>query len=441
MQAQAQAIGILTMATAQPTDVSIPEARGHVDCRPVTVPDVLEKIRFDRVAKLGSILDVIQLVTGCSHHNASKTFQKLCEHYPEVNQKIFTSKFPGQGQRPTPVAPIPVLIEIAWLCNGKNAARFRREGVHVFCRALGGDLSLIDDIKARHGMMEGTLEQEALLEGTGVTMAEANGQAAVPAPSPELAALEVEERKMHVRQIDMELKERDLKFVKDILTVSSVLKDVDATIRTMLLDTLKTILSRGITESSTAVLAPPPVPPVEIPRPISISTTIPSGLDDAPGLHERAARLCVPAVTRTIFGAHQTTAIAVAIAMFRELWGSSAPRELRSLVGRTRCVRELRGTSPLVFEMHRTLQARKRLLVHLCRAFRQLTKTVVHNRLYQKRAIAFLAELGVEGVDMTVEDAIECNAAYDAHRRKVGSAARVKFAKELRRHIFGDMRG
>ena len=171
------------------------------------------------------------------------------------------------------------------------------------------------------------------------------------------------------------------------------------------------------------------------------AATIPSGLDGAPGFDERATRLRVPAVTRTIFGPHQTGTVAVAVAMFRELWGSAAPLELRSLVGRTRCVRERRGTSPPAFEMHRSLQARKRLLVHLCRAFRQLTKTVVlRNRLYQKRALAFLAELGVEGDDvMTVEDAIECNAAYDVHRRKVGSAARVKFAKELKRHIFDDI--
>ena len=149
----------------------------------------------------------------------SQAFQRLRDHHIDLSTLCSNLKFPGRGQRETPVAPIPVLIEIAWLCNGKNAARFRREGVHVFCRALGGDLSLVDEIKARHGMMEGTLEQEALLEGTGVTMAEANGHAAVPAPLSELAALELEERKMR-------LKERNL-----------------------LLDALKTILS--------------PTPPVE----------------------------------------------------------------------------------------------------------------------------------------------------------------------------------
>ena len=192
------------MATAHPTDgvvdlFGVTETQ-VVDRHPLTVNQVLERIRFDRETKLGSILDVIQLVTGCDQKYASRDFARFLVVHPEVHPRWMSLKYPGKGQTATPAAPISVLIEIAWLLDGKNAARFRREGVHVFCRALGGDLSLVDEIKARHGMVEGTLEQEALLEGTGVTMAEANGHAAVPAPSPELAALEVEERKMRLKE-------------------------------------------------------------------------------------------------------------------------------------------------------------------------------------------------------------------------------------------------
>lgn len=238
------------------------------DWRPMTVPDVLERIRFDRETKLGSVLDVIQLVTGCSQDHASQVFLRLCEHHPEVHQKKRTSKFPGRGQRETPVAPIPVLIEIAWLCNGKNAARFRREGVHVFCRALGGDLSLIDEIKARHGMMEDTLEQEALLEGTGVTVAQANGRA---------DQLEIEERKMKLRHLDMDLRERELRFrklsIEQALDMSSVLKEYAATqddprIRMSVLDASKNTLLLGITpvRGNTMLLTN------DDERPLSIST-------------------------------------------------------------------------------------------------------------------------------------------------------------------------
>ena len=57
------------MATAHPTDgvvdlFGVTETQ-VVDRHPLTVNQVLERIRFDRETKLGSILDVIQLVTGC----------------------------------------------------------------------------------------------------------------------------------------------------------------------------------------------------------------------------------------------------------------------------------------------------------------------------------------------------------------------------------------
>ena len=165
-----------------------------------------------------------------------------------------------------------MLVEIAWLLPGKHARNFRREGVYVFCRALGGDLSLVEEIKARHGMMEGTLEQEALLEGTGVSMAEANGQALVPVNS--------ELEKLRIRQIEMalakdamdlqkdamELQERELKLQKDrldqtlsmsnILKASSSVQD-DERIKMALLDASKnTILLgiQGITGGSTPLL-------------------------------------------------------------------------------------------------------------------------------------------------------------------------------------------
>lgn len=141
-----------------------------------TPSEILRKIRFDPLTKKGSVLDVIQLVTGCQQKNATRTFDSISEKFPDVLQKVKDFKFPGQGQRPTPVAYLKDLIEIAWLCPGRSAKEFRRTGAVTLCRALGGDLSLVDEIRARHGDVSAD-EQEALLAGTGVTAAEANGQA------------------------------------------------------------------------------------------------------------------------------------------------------------------------------------------------------------------------------------------------------------------------
>jgi hypothetical protein len=93
-----------------------------------------------------------------------------------VSQKVGNFKFPGRGQRPTPVAFIKDLIEIAWLCPGKQAKEFRRTGAVTLCRALGGDLSLVDEIRVRHGEVSAD-DRDALLAGTGISAAEANGQA------------------------------------------------------------------------------------------------------------------------------------------------------------------------------------------------------------------------------------------------------------------------
>ena len=180
----------------------------------LTVHQVLEKIRFDRESKRGSVLDVVQLVTKCSQDNASKVFQRLSEHHPDLRASRMDFKFPGQGQRPTPVANVVTLCEIAWLLPGLNAAIFRKEGAATLCRALGGDLTLIDEIKARHGEIAGGEEQGILLEGTGVTVAEANGTAIViGARSNALLDLEIAERKL-------KLEERKLKLPYEIMDMS-----------------------------------------------------------------------------------------------------------------------------------------------------------------------------------------------------------------------------
>ena len=52
-------------------------------------------------------------------------------------------RFPGRGQRNTPVAPARGIVEIIMLLPGQQAARVRRMAAHLICRYLGGDLSLV----------------------------------------------------------------------------------------------------------------------------------------------------------------------------------------------------------------------------------------------------------------------------------------------------------
>lgn len=171
---------------------------------------ILGKIRYDPLSKKGSVLDVIQLVTGCGQKHTSRELARILDMYPDVRPKLMDMKFEGYKQKPTKAAHLATLIEIAWLCPGKHAKEFRRTGAVTLCRALGGDLSLIDEIRQRRiEVTEG--EQDALLAGTGVTTAEANGMAV------DVRRLDMEERKLALReqQVHAEIQERRVALLRD----------------------------------------------------------------------------------------------------------------------------------------------------------------------------------------------------------------------------------
>ena len=128
----------------------------------ITETAILEGVRWDAESRRGSVLDVIRLVTGAG--NPSDAFAAIRNNHPEFLDGIDEFNFPGRG-RPTPVAPLKTLVEVAWLLPGKRAAEFRRVGAATMCRVLGGDLSLVDEIRARHEAIGGTEEQAAWMEG------------------------------------------------------------------------------------------------------------------------------------------------------------------------------------------------------------------------------------------------------------------------------------
>jgi hypothetical protein len=195
----------------------------------LTASDILRRIRWDPLTQKGSVLDTVQLVTSCGQGNATKVYQRLLDQHPFILPKCQNLKFEGKGQRPTPVASTATLVEIAWLCPGRAAKEFRRQGAVTLCRALGGDLSLVEEIKARHAEIDAE-DQEALLSGTGVSAAEANGQSLVAVPTEEQVrrykaetlkieadarqvALDVYSRMLS--QADAEADERDRLFFQD----------------------------------------------------------------------------------------------------------------------------------------------------------------------------------------------------------------------------------
>lgn len=123
------------------------------DTQPITVTDVLAQIRFDRETKLGSVLDVIQMVTGCEPKHTTQALNRILESYPDLTIRrsgsFHTFKFSGRGQRDTPVASIPDLVNLILQLPGKNAGKWRSHAAEVLCRAFGGDPQLVKEIEAR----------------------------------------------------------------------------------------------------------------------------------------------------------------------------------------------------------------------------------------------------------------------------------------------------
>ena len=79
---------------------------------------------------------------------------RLKNDHPEVTTNCSDLKFPGRGQRKTPVASVRGIVEIIMLLPGQHAARVRRQAAELFVRYLGGDLAIIDEVCAIRGLQD-----------------------------------------------------------------------------------------------------------------------------------------------------------------------------------------------------------------------------------------------------------------------------------------------
>ena len=88
-----------------------------------------------------SVFDVIQVVT--DGQNPRDTYANICQADSGLVSKASTFKFPGAGQRLTPVIDMEGMLSIINLLPGANAARFRAGGARLLVRYMGGDESLV----------------------------------------------------------------------------------------------------------------------------------------------------------------------------------------------------------------------------------------------------------------------------------------------------------
>lgn len=73
-----------------------------------------------------SVFDVlVAFGTADKKQNAKNVLDRLCSQYSEVSTFCSNFKFPGRGQRETPVATEEGIYQILMLCPGKRGAEFR----------------------------------------------------------------------------------------------------------------------------------------------------------------------------------------------------------------------------------------------------------------------------------------------------------------------------
>ena len=101
-----------------------------------------------------SVIDVTMAVTGKNAQAAAKDVSSLHEKYPEVCQKLTHFKFHGRGQRETPIANLATMVEVLMLLPGSTAAAVRVEASKLLVRYLGGDLKLVDEVRALRHVQE-----------------------------------------------------------------------------------------------------------------------------------------------------------------------------------------------------------------------------------------------------------------------------------------------
>lgn len=113
-----------------------------------------------------SVYDVIKF---CGCKGRHKVWERLTEQHPEVLTFCSDFKFPGRGQRKTPVADREGILQIIGLLPGAVGKSYRAAAAHVFLAYLDASPELAGDIIDR-ATPEDLKRIEARLRGKQVRM-------------------------------------------------------------------------------------------------------------------------------------------------------------------------------------------------------------------------------------------------------------------------------
>ena len=109
----------------------------------------LEKLivsNFGLLRKLGNFYSIYDLIRVCGHKNPRDAWKRLCDKYPEVVAYSDNLKFPGSGQRETPVTDKSGLLYILGLLPGNIGKEYRQEVTNTIYQLLEVPEELAYDI-------------------------------------------------------------------------------------------------------------------------------------------------------------------------------------------------------------------------------------------------------------------------------------------------------
>jgi len=96
---------------------------------------------------LWSVYDLIEVIGG--QKNPRKVWERLTVSFPEVVAKCHNLKFPGAGQRNTPVCDRQVALEIIGLLPGAVGKKYREEAAKLFLRYMDADVTVATEVVKR----------------------------------------------------------------------------------------------------------------------------------------------------------------------------------------------------------------------------------------------------------------------------------------------------
>lgn len=134
-----------------PEMVALPAGLGELLGR-----DKLPAVRKAPGRELYSLADVGRALLGKPVNEAGEDLRRVISKFPDLQARCLMVKFTATRRQPVDVkvGDLPLVVEYIMLLPGKTAARIRAEAAKLLVRFLGGDETLLDEVREMRHVQE-----------------------------------------------------------------------------------------------------------------------------------------------------------------------------------------------------------------------------------------------------------------------------------------------